>query len=24
VHPWQAIGIAASVGMVLGLLIGRR
>jgi len=24
VHPWQAIGIAASVGMVVGLLIGRR
>jgi ElaB/YqjD/DUF883 family membrane-anchored ribosome-binding protein len=24
VHPWQAIGIAASVGMVIGLLIGRR
>ncbi|MHB1145796.1 MAG: DUF883 family protein [Thiobacillus sp.] len=23
-HPWQAIGIAASVGMVIGLLIGRR
>ena len=24
VHPWQAIGIAASVGMVIGLLVGRR
>ncbi len=24
VHPWQAIGIAASVGVVVGLLIGRR
>lgn len=24
VHPWQAIGVAASVGMVVGLLIGRR
>jgi ElaB/YqjD/DUF883 family membrane-anchored ribosome-binding protein len=24
VHPWQAIGVAASVGMVIGLLIGRR
>ena len=24
VHPWQAIGIAASVGMLIGLLIGRR
>jgi ElaB/YqjD/DUF883 family membrane-anchored ribosome-binding protein len=23
-HPWQAIGIAASVGLVIGLLIGRR
>lgn len=23
-HPWQAIGIAASVGVVVGLLIGRR
>jgi len=23
-HPWQAIGVAASVGMVIGLLIGRR
>lgn len=23
-HPWQAIGIAASVGVVIGLLIGRR
>lgn len=24
VHPWQAIGIAASVGVVVGLLIARR
>ena len=24
VHPWQAIGIAASVGVVVGVLIGRR
>lgn len=24
VHPWQAIGAAASVGAVIGLLIGRR
>ena len=24
VHPWQAMGIAASVGVVIGLLIGRR
>jgi len=24
VHPWQAIGIAASVGIVVGALIGRR
>ncbi len=24
VHPWQAIGIAASIGVVVGLLIGRR
>ena len=23
-HPWQAIGVAASVGVVIGLLIGRR
>jgi ElaB/YqjD/DUF883 family membrane-anchored ribosome-binding protein len=23
-HPWQAIGIAASIGVVIGLLIGRR
>jgi ElaB/YqjD/DUF883 family membrane-anchored ribosome-binding protein len=23
-HPWQAIGIAASIGVVVGLLIGRR
>ena len=24
VHPWQAIGIGTAVGMVIGLLIGRR
>jgi ElaB/YqjD/DUF883 family membrane-anchored ribosome-binding protein len=23
-HPWKAVGIAAGVGLVLGLLIGRR
>lgn len=23
-HPWSAIGIAAGVGLVLGMLIGRR
>ncbi len=23
-HPWKAIGAAAGVGMILGLLIGRR
>ena len=23
-NPWQSIGIAAAVGLVLGLLIGRR
>ena len=23
-HPWQAIGIGAGVGLLLGLLIGRR
>jgi ElaB/YqjD/DUF883 family membrane-anchored ribosome-binding protein len=23
-NPWQAIGIAAGVGLVLGLLISRR
>lgn len=23
-HPWKAIGVAAGVGLVLGLLIGRR
>ena len=22
--PWQAIGIAAGVGLIIGLLIGRR
>lgn len=24
VHPWQSIGVAAAVGVVVGLLIGRR
>ncbi|MDO8437193.1 MAG: DUF883 family protein [Nitrosomonadaceae bacterium] len=24
VHPWHAVGIAAGVGLILGLLIGRR
>lgn len=23
-HPWQAVGVAAAVGLVLGVLIGRR
>ena len=23
-HPWEAVGIAAAAGLVLGLLIGRR
>ena len=23
-HPWQAVGIAAGIGLVIGLLIGRR
>lgn len=23
-HPWQAVGIAAGIGLVVGLLIGRR
>jgi ElaB/YqjD/DUF883 family membrane-anchored ribosome-binding protein len=23
-HPWQAVGIAAAAGMVIGVLIGRR
>ena len=23
-HPWQAIGVAAAVGVALGVLIGRR
>lgn len=23
-HPWQAVGIAAAVGLALGVLIGRR
>lgn len=23
-HPWQAVGIAAGVGFLLGLLVGRR
>lgn len=24
VHPWQAVGIAAGAGLLIGLLIGRR
>lgn len=24
IHPWQSMGIAASIGVVVGLLIGRR
>ncbi|MDP1533844.1 MAG: DUF883 family protein [Rubrivivax sp.] len=24
VHPWQAIGAAASIGLIIGVLIGRR
>jgi len=23
-HPWSAVGIAAGIGLVIGLLIGRR
>jgi ElaB/YqjD/DUF883 family membrane-anchored ribosome-binding protein len=23
-HPWKAVGIAAGVGLIIGLLIGRR
>ncbi len=23
-HPWQAIGVAAGLGLVIGVLIGRR
>ena len=23
-HPWHAVGIAAGIGLVIGLLIGRR
>ena len=23
-HPWKAIGAAAGIGMIVGLLIGRR
>lgn len=23
-HPWRAVGIAAGIGIVIGLLIGRR
>jgi len=23
-HPWRAVGVAAGVGLVVGLLIGRR
>ncbi len=23
-HPWQAVGVAAAIGLALGVLIGRR
>jgi len=23
-HPWHAVGVAAGIGLILGLLIGRR
>jgi len=23
-HPWRAVGVAAGIGLILGLLIGRR
>ena len=23
-HPWRAVGVAAGIGLVIGLLIGRR
>ena len=23
-HPWKAVGIGAGVGLIIGLLIGRR
>jgi len=23
-HPWQAVGVAAAIGLVIGVLIGRR
>lgn len=23
-HPWKAIGVAASIGLLVGMLIGRR
>jgi ElaB/YqjD/DUF883 family membrane-anchored ribosome-binding protein len=23
-HPWHAVGVAAAVGLIIGLLIGRR
>ena len=23
-HPWQSIGVAAAVGLVIGVLVGRR
>jgi ElaB/YqjD/DUF883 family membrane-anchored ribosome-binding protein len=23
-HPWKSVGIAAGIGLVVGLLIGRR
>jgi len=23
-HPWRSVGVAAGVGLIIGLLIGRR
>ena len=23
-HPWKAVGVAAGIGLIIGLLIGRR
>jgi len=23
-HPWQAVGVAAGIGLIVGMLIGRR
>jgi len=23
-HPWRAVGVAAGIGLIVGLLIGRR